>query len=188
VAFCIADITGKGVAAALLMANFQANFRALAPRRATLEEIVHELNSAMYQVTGGERFVTLFLAKYDFQTRTLHYINAGHTPPFLIMDGQVVRLTNGTTILGHFDELPFLEIGGICLRSEAFLFSYTDGLTDVRNDSDEDFNDDMLVEFLQDNAHLSAHEINQKLLHHVDIFKGKQPYPDDITVLSCRVF
>ncbi len=188
VAFCIADITGKGVSAALLMANFQANFHALVPRRPSLEEIVREMNAAVHRVTDGDRFITLFLAKYDLETRTLHYINAGHTPPFLIMEGEVVRLQNGTTILGWLPELPFLEIGGICLTSEALLFSYTDGLTDIRNEAGEDFSDELLLEFLTANAHLPAKDINEKLLLYIEQFKGNQPYPDDITVLSCRIF
>ncbi len=188
VAFCIADITGKGVSAALLMANFQANFHALVPRRPSLEEIVHEMNAAVFRVTDGDRFITLFLGKYDIETHTLHYINAGHTPPFLIMDGEVVRLCNGTTVLGWMPELPFLEIGGVCLTSDALLFTYTDGLTDVRNAAGEDFSEDMVLEFLQKNAHLPAKDINTLLLQEVEAFKGDEPYPDDITVLSCRIF
>ena len=188
VAFCIADITGKGVSAALLMANFQANFHALVPRRPSLEEIVHEMNAAVHRVTDGDRFITLFIGKYDLHTHTLHYINAGHTPPFLIMDGEVIRLTNGTTVLGWMPELPFLEIGGICLTTDALLFSYTDGLTDVCNAAGEDFSEEKLTQFLKENAHLPAKELNTKLLQHVEAFKGDEPYPDDITVLSCRIF
>lgn len=188
VAFCIADITGKGVSAALLMANFQANFHALVPRRPSLEEIVHEMNAAVHRVTDGDRFITLFIGKYDLNTHTLHYINAGHTPPFLIMDGEVIRLSNGTTVLGWMPELPFLEIGGICLTTDALLFSYTDGLTDVCNAAGDDFSEEMLTQFLKENAHLPAKELNTKLLKHVEDFKGDMPYPDDITVLSCRIF
>jgi phosphoserine phosphatase RsbU/P len=188
VAFCIADITGKGMSAALLMANFQANFHALVSRRPSLEEIVEEMNIAVHRVTDGDRFITLFLGKYDTNTRTLHYINAGHTPPYLIMQGEVTRLKNGTTILGFMPELPFLEIGGICLTGDALLFSYTDGLTDIRNDADEDLSDELLEDFLCQHAHLPAKEINEKLLHFIDVFRGAQPYPDDITVLSCRIF
>jgi sigma-B regulation protein RsbU (phosphoserine phosphatase) len=170
------------------MANFQATFHALVPRRPTLEEIVNEMNAAVHRVTEGDRFITLFLGKYDVDTRTLHYVNAGHTPPFLIMGGEVVRLKNGTTVLGWLPELPFLEIGGVCLTGEALLFTYTDGLTDVRNEKGEDLSDEILLEFLKEHAHLPAKVINEKLLHFVDQFKGDEPYPDDITVLSCRVF
>ena len=188
IAFCIADITGKGVSAALLMANFQANFHALISRRPSLEEIVHELNAAMWRVTQGDKFITLFLAKYDAVDRTLHYVNAGHTPPLLLSNGEVIPLRNGCTSLGWLPELPFLEIGGICLTDEAMIFSYTDGLTDVRNKAGEDFGEEHLIEFLRHHSDLSAKELNTRLMAHVDIFRERQPYPDDITVLSCRVF
>ncbi len=187
--FCIADITGKGVAAALLMANFQANLRALVTRCQTLEEIVQEMNAAVFRVTQGDRFITLFLARYDVDSRTLHYINAGHTPPLLIgSNGEVVPLKNGCTVLGWMPELPFLEIGGVCLTDEATLFTYTDGLTDVRNDAGVDFSEEELIAFLQKHIHLGAKELNSRLLEHVEIFRERQPLPDDITVLTCKVF
>ncbi|MBL7798689.1 MAG: SpoIIE family protein phosphatase [Saprospiraceae bacterium] len=187
--FCIADITGKGVAAALLMANFQANLRALVTRCQTLEEIVQEMNAAVFRVTQGDRFITLFLARYDVDSRTLHYVNAGHTPPLLIgTNGEVVPLKNGCTVLGWMPELPFLEIGGVCLTNEATLFTYTDGLTDVRNDAGEDFSEDKLITFLQKHVQLGAKDLNTRLLEHVEMFRGHQPFPDDITVLTCKVF
>lgn len=188
IVFCIADITGKGVAAALLMANFQANFRALVARRPNLEDLVQEMNAAVFNVTQGDRFITLFVGKYDTQTHTLHYVNAGHAPPMLLCNGETTLLKNGCTVLGWMPELPFLEIGGVCLTGESLLFSYTDGLTDVRNDEDEDFSDDKLLAFLRENADLDAKTLNTRLLNYLEVFKGKQAYPDDITVLTCKLF
>jgi sigma-B regulation protein RsbU (phosphoserine phosphatase) len=188
IAFCIADITGKGVPAALLMANFQANFHALITRRPTLEEIVQELNAAVYRVTQGDKFITLFLAKYDPATRTLNYVNAGHTPPLLLTQDDITPLKNGCTVLGWLPELPFLEIGGLCLTEQAIIFSYTDGLTDVRNKAGEEFGEDKLIAFLRQCAGLSAKELNTKLLAHIENYRERQPYPDDITVLTCKVF
>ncbi len=186
--FCIADITGKGVSAALLMANFQASLHSLVHRLPTLEEIVEEMNRAVFRVTRGDKFITLFLAKYDAPTRTLHYVNAGHTPPFLVMNGEVVRLKNGTTVLGFMPELPFLEIGGVCLTEEALIFTYTDGLTDVLNPDGEEFGDENLETFLLENASLPAKTLNSKLLEFVEKYRENHPFPDDITVLSCKVF
>ncbi len=188
IAFCIADITGKGVAAALLMANFQANFRALITRRPTLEEIVNELNAAVFNVTQGDKFITLFLAKYDTSNRTLHYVNAGHTPPVLLSNGEAILLKNGCTSLGWLPELPFLEIGGLCLTDEAIIFSYTDGLTEVRNSAGDEFGEEKLLDFLRKNATEGAKELNTKLLNHIEAFRGREPWPDDITVLTCKVF
>lgn len=186
--FCIADITGKGIAAALLMASFQASLHALVHRFQTLEEIVEEMNRAVFRVTQGDKFITLFLAKYEPSTRTLHYINAGHPPPFLVMNGEAVRLTNGTTVLGFLPELPMLEIGGICLTDEATIFSYTDGLTEVCNRAGEEFGDEKLERFLIENAQLPAKELNTRLLDFVENYRERRDFPDDITVLSCKVF
>ncbi len=188
IAFCIADITGKGVSAALLMANFQANFHALITRRPTLEEIVHEMNAAVHRVTQGDKFITLFLAKYNAGDRSLQYINAGHAPPLLLMKGEVTPLKTGCTVLGWLPELPFLEVGHVCLDDEALIFSYTDGLTDIRNKSGEEFSEEKLIAFLRENALSGAKELNTKLLAHIETFRERQPYPDDITVLTCKIF
>lgn len=188
IAFCIADITGKGVSAALLMANFQANFHALITRRPTLEEIVHEMNAAVHRVTQGDKFITLFLAKYNTSDRTLQYINAGHAPPLLLTKDKVIPLKTGCTVLGWLPELPFLEVGNISLDDETLIFSYTDGLTDIRNKSGEEFSEEKLIHFLRENALSSAKELNTRLLAHIESFRERQPYPDDITVLTCKVF
>ncbi len=188
IVFCIADITGKGVSAALLMANFQANLRAIVTRTTNLEQIVHELNAAVHSITQGDRFITLFLAKYDPKTRTIHYVNCGHTPPLLISKGEVIPLKNGCTVLGWLPELPFLEIGGICLTDESLIFTYTDGLTDVRNKNHDEFGEDNLIKFLLEHAELSAEDLNSQLLVHIERFREREPYPDDITVLTCKVF
>jgi sigma-B regulation protein RsbU (phosphoserine phosphatase) len=188
IVFCIADITGKGVAAALLMANFQAILHTLVMRCQTLEEMVQEMNASVFKITQGDRFITLFLAKYDPQSRTLNYINAGHSPPVLVMGDEVSRLKNGCTVLGWLPELPFLETGGICLRDEALVFSFTDGLTDVQNAGGEPFGEDNLVRFMQANAGLGAEDLNKQLLHHIEIYRESEPFPDDITVLTCKFF
>jgi sigma-B regulation protein RsbU (phosphoserine phosphatase) len=187
IAFCIADITGKGVPAALLMANFQANLRALVTRSQSLEEVVREVNQAMFKVTDGERYITFFLGYYDANERTLHYINAGHTPPLLFMGDEFAPLKMGCTVLGWLPELPSIQVGGMCLTSDALLFMYTDGLTDVRNNEGDPFGDDRLCAFLQNQSHLSARDLNQALLSHVEQYRQQQPYPDDITVLTCKI-
>lgn len=188
VAFCIADITGKGVSAALLMANFQANFHALITRRSSLEEIVPEMNAAVYRVTQGDKFITLFLAKYNASDRTLQYVNAGHAPPLVLTGDEIIPLKKGCTVLGWLPELPFLETETLSLPGEALIFSYTDGLTDVKNRSGEEFSEEKLIAFLSENAKASPKELNTRLLAHVETYRERQPYPDDITVLTCKVF
>ncbi len=186
--FCIADVTGKGIPAALLMSNIQATLNALVTRCQSLEEMVVEMNRAIFRVTRGDRFITLFICRYEPHHRSLHYINAGHTPPLLFCENEVIPLTNGCTILGYMDELPFLEIGGLCLTRDATLFAYTDGLTDARNDAGEFFNEERLIDFLKDNNRLDARALNTKLFEHIETFRQGQSLTDDITVLTCKIF
>jgi len=111
--FCIADVSGKGMAAALLMSNFQAALRTLLRSNADLETIIHQLNFTLFDTTKGDRFITFFVGEYDFSTRSLRFVNAGHNPPLLLHQEQkkVEYLEAGTTLLGAFETLPFLEIG-----------------------------------------------------------------------------
>lgn len=186
--FCIADITGKGVPAAMLMANFQATFRALVSRTTSLSEIIAEINAAVFRVTQGDRFITLFLGEYEVSTKTLHYVNAGHTPPILLTKNRIQRLKNGTTVLGWMPELPFLEDGRVQLDGETLLFTFTDGLTDVCNRSEEPFGEERALAFLEEYAGLHVKELNTQLLAHIEQYCERTPYPDDITVLTCKLF
>lgn len=186
--FCIADISGKGIAAALLMANFQANFHSLIHKRSSLDNFVKDLNLSLFRITQGDKFMTLFIAEFDKKTYTLNYINAGHNLPVLAMDGQVQKLNKGCTILGAFPDLNEVEIGTINIDKEALLLSYTDGLTDVRNNQGVFFDEDFLMEFVQQNEFNSASLFNEKLMTEINRFKENQGFPDDITVLSCKIF
>ena len=188
IVFCIGDISGKGVAAALLMANFQANFHTLIKKRTALDEFIHDLNHSVNLVTGGDKFITFFIAQYDTNTHQLDYINAGHNPPVLIHKGEVELLRKGCTMLGSFKKLPKLEVGHLQINGEAIILAYTDGLTDLRNKDNVYLSEEMIQEFTLENAHLSATDFNQQLMKKTEQFKGDQTYPDDFTILTCRIF
>ncbi|MBC8173141.1 MAG: SpoIIE family protein phosphatase, partial [Chitinophagales bacterium] len=112
--FCIADISGKGIPAALLMANFQAQLRELVKKNhPTIDEFIQELNRGVLLSTRGEKFITLFLGKYNDKTRILKYVNAGHNPPLLINSKGNKSLEKWSTILGMFDTLPSVKLGQI---------------------------------------------------------------------------
>lgn len=185
--FCVGDISGKGVAAALLMANFQANFHTLITNlRLELDKFIQELNCSINRITKGDRFITFFVAEYDTKTRILRYINAGHNPPVLVDGGQVHALKKGCTILGSFDELPSVEIGEITIQHEALLLTYTDGLTDIQNELGEYLNEELVDEFVKENYLMPVDKFNDKLMELSKKFVGTGSYPDDFTVLTCK--
>ena len=186
--FIVADIAGKGLSAALLMANFQANLHAIVRRATTPEEFIRQLNNAVWRVTKSERYITMFVADINTQTRRLRYVNAGHMPPILITKGETHLLKKGCSILGFFKSLPSLEIGEMIIDEEALLLIFTDGITDIRNGAEEDFNEDLVIQFTKENKNLSARPFNEKLMERIDSFKGEEGYPDDITVLTTKFF
>ncbi|HVS90513.1 MAG TPA: PP2C family protein-serine/threonine phosphatase [Mucilaginibacter sp.] len=185
--WCIADVSGKGISAALLMANFQASLRAWAVVEQNLTNIVDRLNEIVVKNTKGERFITLFVAKYNERTRKLNYINAGHNPSILYHNDGAVALKLGTTMIGTFDELPFLNEGEVDVEPGSMIFNYTDGLMDYDVPAHKVWNEDKLLDFVIENGELSPDKFNQTLLDHLNlIIKGKPI--DDITLLTLRIF
>ena len=187
VVFCIGDISGKGVAAALLMANFQANFHTLINKRTSLDEFIHDLNKSVNLITKGDRFITFFIAEYDTNDQTLRYVNAGHNPPVLVTESTVFLLNQGCTILGSFQELPAVDIGTLNLSEEAIILTFTDGLTDLKNGDGEFLDEPVLYEFVKKHYTKPAATFNSLLMEHIEAFKGNQVYPDDFTVLTCKI-
>jgi sigma-B regulation protein RsbU (phosphoserine phosphatase) len=184
--FCIGDISGKGISAALLMANFQANFHTLINKRTDLDEFITDLNQTVNRTTRGERFLTFFIAEYDMVTHKLRYVNAGHNPPVLISENGMELLKEGCTLLGSFQQLPTITIGEIELQSEAFVLAYTDGLTDLQNLHGDYFDESLLHDFVSQHYQCSPTEFNRKLAEMLELFKGDAGYPDDFTVLTAR--
>ena len=188
ITFCIADIAGKGVAAALLMSNFQANFHTLLSRHTDLKKFVMELNEGVLRITKGERFITFFVGQYDKASRQLNYVNAGHNPPALAMADKLYRLKEGSTVLGAFDELPFIEEGSMVLEGEALILLFTDGLTELQNEKGEFVDQEFGQDFVLKHYHLPASEFNQKIMEELNLFKGQAMFQDDFTVLTCKIF
>ncbi|WP_116125220.1 PP2C family protein-serine/threonine phosphatase [Lewinella sp. IMCC34183] len=186
--FCIGDFTGKGVSAALLMANFQANFHTLIRKRTDLRDFVAEINESVYRITDGERFVTFFVAEYDRAEHQLRYINAGHPPAVLVSDNRFQLLDKGTTVLGSIDVLPALEMGVVDLPPQALIITYTDGLTDLQSAAGETFEEEILYEFARRQFSRSAKSFNDNLQAKLEDFRQDNAYPDDLTILTCRIF
>ncbi|MBK7873006.1 MAG: PP2C family protein-serine/threonine phosphatase [Saprospiraceae bacterium] len=188
IVFCIGDISGKGIAAALLMANFQANFHTLINKRTGLDEFIRDLNKSVNLITEGNWFITFFIAEYDFKKQSLRYVNAGHNPPVVAAVDDFFFLDRGCTMLGSFKELPEVEVGECFFQEDALIFAFTDGLTDLRNKNGDFLNEKMLFNFVKDNYDLSATQFNKLLMERIEAFKGDQTYPDDFTILTCKIF
>lgn len=186
---CIADISGKGVGAALLMANVQAHVHALAEKGLKPKEFVEQLNRSVLRITKGDRFITFFGGVYDDATGELIYVNAGHNPPlFCVGSDPIVSLRTGCTILGNFEELPTIEVGRYQLKERGLLVLFTDGLTDLVSPDGAFLNSEDVVDFCDRNRDLSPELFNQELLQHIDTFTGgSTSHPDDISVFTIEL-
>ncbi len=148
--FCIADVSGKGISAALLMSNFQANLRALFSAEIPLTKLVDKLNERVMATAKGEKFITIFIGRYNFEKKSLEYVNAGHNPPILFTKNtkQTSFLTNGCVGLGMLDDIPVMNLGSIHITQPTKLISYTDGLVEsIKNDKVE-YNTRIVEDFI----------------------------------------
>ncbi len=185
---CVADVSGKGIPAALMMSNFQASLRTLLRQTPNLKEIVEALNYQVAENTKGEKFITFFGAIYDLSLKTMVYVNAGHNPPILMDKKNGVRLLEeGSTVLGAMNPLPFMNEGFITDLDDFTLFMYTDGLTETVNEEGQEFGLQSLLDYFEKNKEKDIKTIHQDIIVNLDGFKGRNGYRDDITMLTCRV-
>lgn len=198
---CIADVSGKGIAAAMLMANFQATLRTLFRyQRFDLSFLIEELNKKILANARGEKFISFFIGHYNTYTRKLKYINAGHNHPVLLMKKEVKLLNEGCIGLGIFEELPSLKVGKIILPQNSTLVLYTDGVIELENKQGKQFSLERLIKAIQSFSSLSMQDMNgllfSKLNEWADIAEhidgdgitGAKTYSDDTAILSCKFF
>ncbi|MCI5777743.1 MAG: PP2C family protein-serine/threonine phosphatase [Bacteroidales bacterium] len=133
VGFCIADVSGKGIAAALLMSNFQSMIRSLFTARVNLKHLINDLNARVSQNAAGEKFITCFIGRYNNITGRLTYVNAGHQPPVVKSGDKMYELNAGCMGLGMLEDLPGVEVGKTKLSKGDIIVAYTDGLVEVNN-------------------------------------------------------
>ncbi len=188
VIFCVADVSGKGVAAALLMANFQAYLHALVGITTDLKKIIQDLNNRVVESAKGEKFITMFIARYNKISRKLNYVNAGHNPPILTSQNESILLKEGTTGLGMLEKLFRLEEGEVEVAKNSRLLCYTDGLVEQENEGGVDFGIEQLELIMHQNKACNSEDFNRILLDYLITYKGDQPYIDDIALLTCRFF
>lgn len=182
--FCIADVSGKGISAAMLMANFQANLRILFKKNIPLISLVRDLNQNVNNNSQGDRFVTFFVGKYSAKRKSLHYINAGHNPPLLLRKdtSDLVYLTAGCVGLGMLEEIPKITAGTIGISSGDKLLCYTDGLIEAENDKGEMYGTIPLEGAITIDG--NAEDVIHYLKSDLDTFVGDKALTDDISILG----
>ncbi len=186
---CIADVSGKGISAALLMANFQATIRTLFKyQRFELPFLMEELNKKVIKSTNGEKFITFFLAHYNAHTRKLKYVNAGHNHPVLWHGRKATFLKDGCIGLGMLDELPYVKVGRIELLPNTTLVLYTDGVVELENENGEHFGLDRLIKNIQSYSPLAMEDMNNIILSKLDDWRGNLNFVDDTAIFSCKFF
>jgi phosphoserine phosphatase RsbU/P len=186
VALVLADIAGKGVSGALLMANLQANLRSqYAAAVEDLPRLLASVNRLFHENTSESSYATLFFADYDDATRRLRYVNCGHLPPLLLRsDGRLERLTGTSTVLGLFERWDCAVAEAQLSRGDTLVL-YTDGVTEAENPKGEEFGESHLAEKLRANRNLPADCLLDKIVASVLDFSG-QYQADDITLVVAK--
>jgi serine phosphatase RsbU (regulator of sigma subunit) len=182
----VGDIAGKGMAAALLMANLQANLRS--QYAAALDQpqlLLRSVNQLFYENTVDSAYATLFFAEYDGGTERLRYVNCGHLPALLLRsDDTFERLGSTCTVLGLFKEWD-CALGESDFRAGDTLVLYTDGVTEAFNDADEEFGEKRLMEAIRRHRRRSSQDLLTAIVEEVRQFSPHEQY-DDITLIVAK--
>jgi sigma-B regulation protein RsbU (phosphoserine phosphatase) len=188
VLWCIADVSGKGISAALLMANFQASLRALVSVEVDLCTLIEKINTIAFNNTKGDNFITLFIGKYNSTNRKLNYINAGHNATLLFQNEETILLKQGTVMIGAFDNLPFIKEGEITVGKNAFLFNYTDGVIDYDGEDGLAFSEESLIPFIKSLQKFDCKHVNTEVVTKLKELRNDKQATDDITILSLKIY
>ncbi|MEW6128730.1 MAG: PP2C family protein-serine/threonine phosphatase [Acidobacteriota bacterium] len=197
IGFAIADVSGKGISAALVMSNVQASLRSQTMahpsnghKRSSIVEMVSTLNKLLCQSTGSSTYVTFFYAQIDGASRMMTYVNAGHNPPFILRkapDGEdYLKMTTGGSVIGMFDSCLYEE-ETIPLQSGDILIAFTDGVSEALSAIGEEFSEERLIEAVSRVAHLPVEEIREAIVREVQMWCEGAPQHDDLTFVVVKV-
>ncbi len=185
IAFCLGDITGKGLPAAMLMANLQATLRGQVLTNNTVGNTIKNSNVLLFNSTSKNRFATLFYGELDFTNHKISYCNAGHDAPINIIDNKITRLTQGGLLLGCFDFADYEQIDKNIVPGEIIVI-YSDGITEAMNEHEEEFGEEKLFSILQTHINLSSKDLVEKIVDDVQIHSSKVEQSDDITLMIIK--
>jgi len=182
--FCIADVSGKGISAAILMSNFQASLRALFTHDIDLFQLINKLNSIINANASGEKFITLFVARYDQESGVLEYINAAHNPPVLFntITGEIRLLHPLCVGIGMVEEIPPFEKEIITINDYTKLVCYTDGLSELKGKDGEEVSTKEIIRFIS-NSEPVRKNIN-KMMKKLGIPDNNPYLFDDVSVIA----
>jgi putative ABC transport system permease protein len=186
----LADVAGKGIAAALLVSVVQASLRSLAEDPGiSLSQLTGRINRLLCASTGPQSYATFFYARFDERTRSLNYVNGGHNPPFLLRNhqsGAIEELTAGGMIIGMF---PFsqYEEGTVQLEPGDVLLLFTDGVSEAHNPLEEEFGEERLRDLLKRFGHLPAEQMSAAMLDELQRWMADAPQHDDLTFVLMKL-
>jgi phosphoserine phosphatase RsbU/P len=187
--FCIAiaDVVGKGVPAALLMANLQAFLKVICKQGMKLDEATALINDLVSENITDGKFITFFWALLNDEEVSIHYVNAGHNPPLLIRNGKIIKLEKGGIILGVMKTLrPYIS-ETLELKKDDVIVMFTDGISEAKNINDEEFSDERLEKFVVGITEKPATEILSAIKDEVQKFTYGAVQSDDITLMIVKV-
>jgi sigma-B regulation protein RsbU (phosphoserine phosphatase) len=184
----IADVSGKGMPAALLMSNLQASLQSLVREKYPLDRLVARINNVIYMNTDPDKYITFFYGQLNVKTLTFDYVNAGHNPPYLMHEeGNIDELSTGGIILGMMPDMPY-QIGNTRFQKGDTLILFTDGVTETMTLDDEEYEEKRLIKFLKmTDPSKKPEEINKELIKDLDQFCAGAPQSDDITILTLKI-
>jgi len=187
VVFAVADVAGKSIPAAMLMATFQASLKTLSTAQVALPELVANMNKyACSNSQGGLRFTTAFLSEYDGARRIFTYINAGHNNPILRRsNGLIERLDVGGLPLGIQPEAKY-ESASVALAPGDWLIVFTDGLVEAENAHQDEYGETRLLSAIAAGTASTPAEMLNRLMAELDLFVGNTPQHDDVTCLLVK--
>lgn len=182
--FCIADVSGKGISAAILMSNFQAGFRALFTSDVDLPSLIRKLNDLINANAAGEKFITFFVARYDSRTGLLEYVNAGHNPPVIYntVSRQIMHLHSQCVGIGMLDEIPEVKQKVLKIDDYSKIVLYTDGLSDLRGEDGKEIQTREIVKYLTNDEPVQGNIV--KMLRKLGIPDENPDLFDDVSILA----
>lgn len=191
VALIIADVSGKGTPASLLMSNIQSAVHSYLKlydeENFDLEGVTGKINELIYENTPPEKFITFFWGILDINTHEFEYINAGHNPPFVLKNAEEVQLLDkGGFMIGIMDTGVIYEKGKITLDEDDVLIFYTDGVTEAQNDLKEEYGDENLISFVKNIRNESPKKILGEITDSITAFANGAPQFDDITLIILK--